>query len=326
MRILVAGRLAGVRQGGATWAVLQYVLGLRRLGHDVAVWDPAPDPQYLAELVERFDLRLGTEADLLLNLSGVLRDPCVLEHIPVCVYVDLDPTFTQLWHEQGEDVGLDGHTHFVTIGWGIEGWLSTLQPVVLYEWPVANGISYDAFTTVGNWRSYGSIEHGGVFYGQRAHSLRKLLELPRRVDARFLLALSIDPGETGDLAALREHGWTLVDPSAVSCTPDAYRDFVRGSRAELGVAKLGYVEARCGWFSDRSACYLASGRPVVAQETGFPLPRGEGLLAFTDVDEAAAAVEAVQSEYARHSRAARELAAEYLDSDRVLGRLLEALA
>jgi hypothetical protein len=150
--------------------------------------------------------------------------------------------------------------------------------------------------------------------------------LPRRADARFTLALSIDPAETSDIAALHENGWNLVDPAAVAGSPDAYRDFVRGSRAEFCVAKLGYVESRCGWFSDRSACYLASGRPVVAQETGFPLPRGEGLLAFGDVDDAAAAVEAVQCAYGRHSRAARELAEEYLDSRCVLGRLLEALA
>jgi hypothetical protein len=326
VRILVAGRLAGVRQGGATWAVLQYVLGLRRLGHDVAVWDPNPDPSYLAELVERFDLRLGDDAELLLNISGVLRDERVLERIPVRAYIDLDPAFTQLWHEQGEDVGLSGHTHLVTIGWELDGWFSTLQPVVLDEWSVAGRVVHDAFTTVGNWRSYGSIEHGGVFYGQRAHSLRKLLELPRRADSRFVLALAIDPGERSDLAALAENGWTLVDPSRVAGTPDAYREFVQGSRAGLCVAKLGYAESRCGWFSDRSACYLASGRPVVAQETGFPLPRGEGLLAFTDVDDAAAAVEALQSDYDRHARAARELAEEYLDSNRVLPRLLEALA
>ncbi len=110
-------------------------------------------------------------------------------------------------------------------------------------------------------------------------------------------------------------------------TPDAYQEFIRGSRGELGVAKSGYVLSRCGWFSDRSACYLASGRPVVAQETGWSafIPAGEGLLAFSDTDSAAAAIESVESRYEEHARAARALAEEHLDSDRVLGRLLDRL-
>ena len=326
MRIVVAGRFAGVRQGGATWAVLQYALGLRRLGHDVSLWDPAPDEPYLRDVLGRFGLAFGAgEADVLLNASGVLRD---FEHIPVRAYLDLDPGFTQLWHEQGEDVGIEGHTHLVTIGRGLDGWISTLQPVVLEEWPVANGVVHDALTTVGNWRSYGSVERDGVLYGQRVHSMRELFELPRLVDERFLLALAIHPDERADLAALADNGWELVDPDAVAGSPDAYRDFVRGSRAELCVAKSGYVAARCGWFSDRSACYLASGRPVVAQDTGFGavLPAGEGLLAFSTLDEAAAAIEELRRDYPRHARAARALAEEHLDSDRVLTRLLERLA
>ena len=289
-----------------------------------AVSDPAPDPDYLAELVERFDLQVGTEAHLLLNLSGVLRNERVLERIPVRAYVDLDPGFTQLWHEQGQDVGLDGHTHFVTIGWGIEGWFSTLQPVVLDEWRAANGMRHDAFTSVANWRSYGSIRHDGVFYEQRAHSLRRFFELPRRADARFLLALSIDPAERGDIATLREDGWNLVDP-AVAAEPDGFRDYVRGSGAEFSVAQGIYVEAQSGWFSDRSVRYLASGRPVLVQDTGFrrKLPVGEGLLAFRTLDEAVEGVRAIVDDYDRHAQAARAIAEEYFESDTVHGALLE---
>ena len=184
----------------------------------------------------------------------------------------------------------------------------------------------DRYTTVGNWRSYGSIEHEGIRYGQRAHSLRAFFGLPSRVASPCGLALAIDPGERDDLAALTEHGWQLVDPMAAAGTPERYRAFLRGSRAEIGIAKSGYAVSRCGWFSDRSACYLASGRPVVAQDTGAHLvPQGRGLVAFSSLDEAVGAIEDVERDYARHARVARELAVEYLDSDRVLGRLLEAV-
>ena len=232
--------------------------------------------------------------DLLLNISGMLRDERVLERAPVRVYLDLDPAFNQLWHAQGVDVGLDGHTHHVTVGRRVpptgHDWIHTLPPVVLERWPVADRIETDAFTTVANFRAYGSIEHDGVRYGQKAHSLRALLDLPTRTDERFALALDIHPDEP-DLAALREHGWTLLDPRRVAGTPDDYAAFVRGSKAEIGIAKEGYVVSRCGWFGDRSAAYLASGRPVVAQDTGFGerLPIGAGLFAFAGTDDVLAA-------------------------------------
>jgi hypothetical protein len=154
--------------------------------------------------------------------------------------------------------------------------------------------------------------------------VRRLLELPRLTSAPLLPALAIDPGEESDLRALREHGWRLVDPARVAATPDAYRRFVSGSKGELGLAKAGYVDSRCGWFSDRSACYLAAGRPVVAQDTGFArtLPTGAGLFAFQSAPEAADAIGLVCADYARQRDAARALAEEHLDSDIVLSRLL----
>ena len=204
-----------------------------------------------------------------------------------------------------------------------------MPPVALAHWPAAaEAPARDAFTSVGHWRSYGSIEHEGIHYGQRAHSLRELVELPRRSGARFELALGIHPDEVDDLRALHENGWGLLDPAEVAATPAAYADFVRGSKAELSIAKSGYVASRSGWFSDRSAAYLASGRPVVAQDTGFAdsLPVGEGLLAFGNTEEAAAAVAEVESDLRRHGRAARELAEGHLDAGKVLPRLLEQLA
>jgi hypothetical protein len=326
---------ADPHHGGATWAVLQYVLGLEELGHDVWLIDPA---QATGEADRYFaGLGLGSQAffgrykgpvpDVLLNISGMLRDERIIDNAPIRVYVDLDPVFNQLWHAQGEDVGLDGHTHYVSVGRLVPAsghdWIHTLPPVVLEHWPLAERVEIDAFTTVANFRGYGSIEHEGVRYGQKAHSLRPLLELPRLSAERFALALDIHPDEP-DLAALQEHGWELLDPHRVAGTPDRYASFVRGSKAELGIAKEGYVVSGCGWFSDRSAAYLASGRPVVAQDTGFgeSLPTGAGLFAFSDADGAVAAIEALRFDYGRHSRAARAIADEYLDSRRVLTRLL----
>ena len=365
-RIVVGARLAGVPdQGGAAWAVLQWALGLQRLGHEVVLVEQV-EPERLPATARAFrgltrghglrgavidgrgavagmnrrelDRAVGG-ADLLLNLSGVVRDDTVLGGVGRRVFVDLDPAFTQLWHSaEGIDLGLDRHDAFVTIG-GCVGrggcsvptcgrqWITTLPPVVLDRWPVAEGAGGGRLTTVGHWRSYGSIQHGSVHYGQRAHSLRGLIDLPLRAGGRFELALGIHPAERADLAALAGGGWRLVEPRSVAGSPSAYAAFVRGSWAEIGIAKQGYVVSRCGWFSDRSVCYLASGRPVVAQDTGFGawLPSGEGVLSFSTAEEAAEAIGELRGHYLRHRRAARELAEALFHSDRVLPELLACL-
>ena len=377
LKILLAGMVAGDPwQGGATWAVFQYLLGLRRLGHDVLLVEPvkadslrpfgstlaaSDNARYFSHLPfirgdsgsalllagseesvgKPYDavVEFAWEADLLLDISGMLsREERLVEPIPVRAFVDLDPGFNQVWQESGEDMGLDAHNRFVTVGQAIGSatcpvptcgviWIPTLPPVVLEHWASAPDPRRDAFTTVGHWRSYGSIEYEGVHYGQRAHSLRELVSLPARTSARFQLALGIHPDEVRDIEALEAGGWELLDPREVAGTPGAYHDFVGESKAELGVAKSGYVASRCGWFSDRSACYLGSGRPVLAQDTGFGefLPAGEGVIAFSTLDEAAAGVEEMESDWERHGRAARALAEEHLDSDKVLGRLLDRL-
>jgi hypothetical protein len=283
--------------------------------------------------------RVAGRADLLINISGMLTDAELLGPIPLRVYLDLDPGFIQLWHAvQGIDLRFAGHHRFVTIGQAIGqpdcpvptcdlSWITTPQPVVLSHWPVAGPIVHDGLTTVGNWRGYGSIEHQGVFYGQKAHSLRPLMNLPSGTREKFSLAMAIHPQEKKDLQALSVNGWHLLDPAEVADTPERYQQFIQGSKAEFGIAKSGYVVARCGWFSDRSVCYLASGRPVVAQETGFSrfLPTGAGLFPFETTDDVLAAIEAINSDYSYHSRAARAIAEEYFDSGRVLGRLLQKI-
>jgi hypothetical protein len=373
MRVLVSGMVAGdPYQGGASWAVLQYVLGLERLGCDVLFveqWHPpegqvlaqTPSAAYFREVASAFGLehrstllRAGSDetvglsyselrarardADLLLNISGILTDHDLIGHVPVRAYVDLDPVFNQLWDQSGIDMRFEPHNRFVTVGQALgtpdcsvptlgRTWIPTLPPVVLDRWPAADGPGAEGFTSVGNWRGYGSVEQDGIHYGQRVHSMRKFMELPRRTDARFRLALAIHPDERRDLEALAANGWELVDPVEAAGTPERYQRFIRESTAELGIAKSGYVLSRSGWFSDRSACYLASGRPVLAQETGFSrfLPTGEGLLSFETIDDAAAGVDAIRGAYARHARRARALAEDLFDSDRVLGSLLDRL-
>jgi hypothetical protein len=373
LKILLSGMVAGdPHQGGASWAVLQYVAGLEALGHDVVLVEPVAgrdgaDPLAGGSQVVAYFRSLGllggraallaageertvglpfeglaafaAEADLLINVSGMLRDERLLEPVPVRAFLDLDPGFNQVWHVIGEDMGLDLHTHWVTVGQALgrvgcpvppcgREWIATLPPVALDRWPVATAPpDRDAFTSVGHWRSYGSIDHGGIHYGQRAHSLRELIDLPQLSDSCFQLALGIHPAEERDLEALRGNGWQLLDPHEVAGSPERYAEFIRGSKAELSIAKSGYVAARTGWFSDRSACYLASGRPVVAQETGFSdfLPTGEGLLAFATTAEAVEAVAAVESDLSSHGRAARDIAEEHLDARKVLTRLLERL-
>jgi hypothetical protein len=356
VKIAVAGMVSDVPgQGGASWAVLQYALGLRRLGHDVLLIEPVRSlersARYFRRLARTFALdgvlvERGSgrrieltpqpeRVDVLLNLSGVLSDVVAAD---LRVYVDLDPGFTQAWHAQGTDMGFDGHDRFVTVGRSIgkeacpisacgRSWLTIPQPVVLEHWPYAGPVRHRAATSVGHWRSYGSFVHDGIHYGQRAHATRKLIRLPELSGVQVLLALGIDPAEEDDLAALGSHGWRLIDPAEVASTPSAYRSFVQGSLLELGIAKHGYVASSSGWFSDRSACYLASGRPVVAQDTGFStwLPTGAGLLSFRTADEAAVALDEVAGDYERHRSAARALAEDVFDSDRVLRELLECL-
>jgi hypothetical protein len=368
LRILFSGMVAGdPEQGGASWAVLQYVLGLRALGHEVCLVEPVDrlEPRsvdYFSKLARDFDLdghaallvretaeacgvprreliRFAHSADVLFNVSGMLRDEELVGPPPLRVYLDLDPAFNQLWYAAEQiDMGFDLHNRFATVGLELgepgcpvptcdRGWVKTLPPVFLPRWEVAERIDADAYTTVANWRGYGSIAWRGKRYGQKAHSLRKLVELPALTGERLVPALAIDAGETDDLIALRKHGWELADSREVAGTPQRYATFVRGSKGELGIAKEGYVESRCGWFSDRSACYLASGRPVVAQETGFSrhLPVGEGLFSFETAEQAAAAMEEIAADYERHRHAARALAVAELDSAVVLERLLDRL-
>src|SRR5919197_4282122 len=176
---------------------------------------------------------------------------------------------------------------------GLE-WITTPQPVVLEAWPALPPSTGGWLTSVGSWRgAYGPIDYNGRRYGLRAHQLRRFASLPRLAGGDFELALDIHPADAADAARLRAGGWRLRSPSAVASTLPAYRRYVQRSAGEVMVAKGMYVDSRSGWFSERSICYLASGRPVLAQDTGLGelYPLGEGLLAFATLDDAEAGVE-----------------------------------
>lgn len=377
-KLIVAGAIAAhpIGGGGNAWAFLQYVLGFRALGFDVAyfeeiapercidaAWRPcafaaSANLAFLHAVAERFGFadrfllscrdgsgtsagmsrrqaeRFAAQASLLVNLSGRFHDEEILGRVARRMYLDLDPGFTQIWQERyGVNMNLARHDVYCTVGLNLSApdcpvprcqrpWHPTVPPVVLEHWPVAE-IPGTAWTTVADWRGYSPVEWQGQWYGQKSEEFLKVLDLPRKVPATLELCLAIHPAEP-DLARLIAHGWKLTSPEEHCADPDAYRRYVRSSRGEFSVAKNGYVVGRTGWFSDRSACYLAAGLPVVVQDTGISphLPVGRGLLTFRTEDEAAEALHEVERDYASHRRAARALAEEVFASHVVLPRLL----
>lgn len=275
-------------------------------------------------------------ADLLINVSGTLEHPEEYRSAKVMAYVDTDPVFTQVKIASGNDYFrklIEQHDVLFSFGEHQSehtpqtghDWIPTRQPVVLEEWQPQPG-HREVFTTVMNWSSYKPLEFQGKAYGQKDIEFKRFMDLPELV-APTVLELAAAQGKEQKLPKelLVHKGWRLVDPREVCADLDGYRDYVRSSKAEWSVAKNGYVVGQSGWFSCRSACYLAAGRPVVLQETGFSkvLPVGEGLLSFSTPAEAREGIRQVEADYDRHSRAARAIAEECLDSDKVLSHLVE---
>ena len=278
------------------------------------------------------------DAALLVNLGGHLRWEPLLRRLRTRAFVDLDPGFTQIWHAEGRDVGLAAHDLHFTVGLnvGTPGcalptgglrWRAIRQPVALARWAVGPGDALGRFTTVASWRgAYGPASWAGRGYGVKAHEFRRFLAVSDAVrDARFEVALDIHPGDRADMERLRAHGWRLSDPGALAATSD-FRRYVQTSGAEFSPAQNIYVDTHSGWFSDRTVRYLACGRPALVQDTGFSehLPTGEGLLAFSTLDEAVAGARELLADYPRHRAAARRIAAEHFAGSRAIAPLLAA--
>lgn len=272
---------------------------------------------------------------LLLNLCGVnpLR-PWLME-IPARVLVDEDPAFTQIRHLMDPAARSRAlqHTAFLSFGENIGGrssvpddglpWRATRQPVVLDAMPVTPGPAQGKFTTVMQWESYPAREYGGVRYGMKSDMFEPYIDLPEKAGRVFELVVS---GPSAGRALLRSRGWGVRDPRGPTRDPWTYQRYIRRSKAEFSVAKHGYVVSRSGWFSERSAAYLASGRPVLVQDTGFSdwLETGSGVIPFETPEEALAGVEEINRRYEFHCRAARAIAEEYFDASKVLPRLVES--
>lgn len=376
-RIAIGSYLVRFPLGGYLSWVLQWLLGLHRLGHDVwllekagwrnACYDPRSDSMsddcsYGVSTLNEFLSGLGlgeawcfvdaderyyglskertasviAAADLFLDMgahgsweeetSGCLR-----------VLLDGEPAYTQMKMEQAIAAGEDlaPYDRYYTVGLNVgrersfaptvgKEWRWFFDPVVVDLFGVRPLKGDSAFTTVMSWQAHEPIEFDGEVYGQKDVEFVKFIELPRLVGAPMEIAVA---GKDVPRDELEEAGWRVRSAHGATITYDAWADYIAGSRGEFTVCKNVFVETWSGWFSDRSAIYLASGRPVVMQDTGFSehLPCGEGLFAVCTVDEAAAAIEEISADYERHSRAARAIAEEYLATDKVLPKLLAEL-
>lgn len=276
-------------------------------------------------------------SSLLINVMGFFNDEALLSGARRKAFLDIDPGFPQMWRELGLHDAFCGYDDYVTLGRNIGlpectiptcglRWVTMAQPVVLDRWPLAAG--GEKFTSIGAWRGQNAaVEFGGRTYGLRVHEFRRFFALPRNCRAPLEMALEIHADEKKDLEQLSSHGWQLVDPRDAVPTPGRYRRYLARSRAEFMIPKQMYVESRSGLLSDRSVYYLASGKPVLALDTGLKdlYPTGRGLVTFSTLDEAAAGVEDILGNYAEHSGAARQIAEDHFDSDKVLRKLLDDL-
>jgi hypothetical protein len=302
------------------------------------------DPEGQVHGLDRAEVaRVCRDADLFLNISGScwLRDE--YRGRGVHAYVDTDPCYSQaklagadagsadeadrdsaamirrhdVFFSYAENIG----TPTCTIPTAGLTWHATRPPIVLADWPVSEPPSAGAFTTVMSWKTDVTPPTVGTrVYGGKDVEFAKVLDLPTRTTTRLEIALS----GTAPRAHLIAAGWRLRDARDASATPEAYQAYLAGSRGELSVAKEAYVATRSGWFSSRSASYLASGRPVVIQDTGLAAhyPTGEAILPFDDVAGAVDGLARAERDHARRCRAARATAAEHFAAERVLGRLL----
>lgn len=285
---------------------------------------------------------LLAEADAVLNVAGATRFAEEGLKIGRLVYFGTDPGHHEIAFRKG-DANVRSliaeHDDYVTYGENIGSVdcaipplpnlrSKTRQPVLLHLWE--NGEpSSDVFTTVGNWKQAGrDIEfNANTYYWSKHHEFLKFVDLPQRIDQRIELATGLANLNTEERALLEKKGWRLVDAHPFTTDPWPYRDYVRSSRGEFTVAKDLNVRLRSGWFSERSACYLAAGRPVVTQDTGFGkfIPTGEGLFAFNTIEEIVSAFEAIHSDYPRQSRAASAIAQEFFGAERVLKKVVADL-
>jgi hypothetical protein len=277
-------------------------------------------------------------ADLLLNFHYAI-DPRLLSGVRRTALVDIDPGLLQYWMTTGQ-LAVPPHDCYFTTGETVGTtdarfsdcglpWIRIRPPVCLDLWPFIADPPSVAFTTVSSWMSTDFLkvtENGKTFLRENTKRIAflRFLDLPRHTSQPLELALYLVERDAKDRARLERHGWRVRHSREVAGSPEAYRSYIQQSRGEFSCAKPSYVDFQNAWISDRTLCYLASGKPAVVQHTGPSayLPNGEGLFRFTTLEEAAAALESVNADYDRHCRAAREIAAAYFDAEQVVAQIL----
>lgn len=281
----------------------------------------------------------AAEADLFLNVSGHFKSGVLTFPKATKVYLDLDPGFTQIWSETyGSDMNFKGHDVYFTYGTqlgssscraptcGLE-WKATVPPVVMKYWPCQPVQSVFAkFSTLAHWQGYKWCEWKGEWYTGKSEEFHKLVQVPRSVRGVIELATEVE-ANADELKPFAEAGWQLVNGTEISQSFSTHEAYLRESSAEFSAAKGGYVVSQGGWFSDRSVCYLASGRPVVLQGTGIErwLPEGAGFHVFSDAEEAIRVCNRVLENFEEEQAGARKLAEGYFDSHVVIRSLLGKL-
>jgi hypothetical protein len=279
-------------------------------------------------------------ADLFLNYSGQFSRLDLMGARTRKFYLDVDPAFTQLWAATcGVDMNFAGHDKFLSVGTRMDtvgelvpdtghAWIPTPPPVAAETWRTRLGTMPEPgpmWTTISHWYGYNDLPWAGRMYGGKRPSFLAMRDMPQCVQVPVAIATDLQP-EWSDYADFVDAGWRIVTASEVCRTVDTYLHFIASSRGEVGIAKQGYVISRCGWISDRSVTYLALGRPVLLQDTGWPefLEPQPGLLPFTNAGEAARAIGQMESNYSTHSEGALQLAQTHFSAQAVLGPLLEA--
>jgi hypothetical protein len=292
----------------------------------------APVPEDVA--VQCLDLGAAASADLLLNLWHS-QPASVVRRFRRSAYVDTDPGVVQVWITTGE-IQLAPHDVYFTIGETVgtpaarfpDGglrWQYTPPPVYLPEWPEARAAPAAPYTTVTHWWGGTFAFHGITFSNEKRLAFLEYEQLPSRTSAKLELAVCLGEHLTEWQGRLEPSGWTIREAWGVSASPQDYRAYIQQSRGEFSCAKPYCAQFANAWISDRTICYLASGKPAIVQHTGASrfLPDDSGLFRFRSVDEAARALTTAEDDYERHCRLARALAEEYFDARRVVARVLE---
>jgi hypothetical protein len=375
MVIIFSGSIGRCGVGGLAWMNMQYLAGLKSMGHEVYYLEECGQESWVydweaEELTTELDYPAAYVRDCLkpLGLSGKwiyragnhdrgmetaeFREICskadlfIVHGVPFAlwrdeygearrrIFIDVDPGFIQMdlanGHPELENT-IERCERLFTIAQRIGAedcpiptigrqWFKTLPPVSLAEWSVAEDGEATHFTSIMQWKGFHEVEYNGIIYGQKDREFPKFIDLPKYTSQPLQIAIM---GAAPD--DLLEHGWEVLPGWAASRTPWSYRQYIQNSRAEFGVAKHGYVLMRGGWFSDRSVCYLASGRPVLVEDTGLSdwLPTGEGVITFSNLPEAISGIEKINADYEQNCLAARQLAEEYFATEKVLAPLLK---